>query len=148
MDRQRNETARLDHESKSTIPMTLSKWFIEDDAAYLFTRAIFYKVQEEILASCLKMQIKHVSEEIDGVTHMEIRDVRVKDKLFKVSLKLTNIWFDFRQTVDKAGVHMDRLDYVHKTIKQLNTDLGDDDVNIVEFTKKDHMEAMVGQKPS
>ncbi|KAK1379918.1 hypothetical protein POM88_026662 [Heracleum sosnowskyi] len=66
----------------------------------------------------------------------------------QVSLKLTKIWFDFRQAVDKAGMHMDRLDHVHKTIKQLNTDLDDDDENIVEFTKKDHMAVMVGQQPS
>lgn len=86
MDRQRNEASRLDHESKSSLPETLSQWFIEDDAAILFTRTIFYKVQEEIIASCLQMQIKRMSAEIDGVTHFEIRDVRVKDKLFKVKL--------------------------------------------------------------
>ncbi|KAK1359982.1 hypothetical protein POM88_044456 [Heracleum sosnowskyi] len=91
IDRQRNETARLDHESKSTIPTTLSKWFIEDDAADLFTRAIFYKVQEEILASFFEMQIKRMTDEIDGVTHMEIKDVRVKDKLFKVYVSRNHV---------------------------------------------------------
>ncbi|XP_074358106.1 protein FAR1-RELATED SEQUENCE 5-like [Apium graveolens] len=191
MERQRNETARLDHESKTSIPETLSRWFIEDDATTLFTRAIFYKVQEEIICSCLDMQIKRMSEEIEGVTHMEIRDVKVKDKLFKVSvsrdhvvcsckkfvmcgivcrhvfcglkqigvtkyplrlalncwmkvdisgtlsnsvlvendytkmeqasLKLTHIWYDFRQAVDKAGMVFEKLDYVHQTIKQLNS---------------------------
>ncbi|KAK1350213.1 hypothetical protein POM88_054696 [Heracleum sosnowskyi] len=86
MERQRNETARLDHESKCTTPTTISTWYIEDDAADLFTRAIFYKFQEEIIRSCLDMQIKHMSEEVDGVTHLEIRDVKVKDKIFKVKL--------------------------------------------------------------
>ncbi|KAK1396112.1 hypothetical protein POM88_005975 [Heracleum sosnowskyi] len=43
MDKQRNETARLDHETNSSIPTCISTWFIEDDAADLFTRAIFYK---------------------------------------------------------------------------------------------------------
>ncbi|KAK1395915.1 hypothetical protein POM88_005778 [Heracleum sosnowskyi] len=188
MDKQRNETTRLDHESKSTVPTTLSKWFIEDDASDLFTRSIFYKVQEERIASCLQIQIKRMSEEIDGVTHMEIRDVRVKDKLFKqisvtkfprnlvlnrwmkiansgtssnldvvtkdyfkmeqVSLKLTSIWFDFRQAINKAGVQIDRLDHVHNTVKQLNSDLDDHDGHIVDFTKKGHMAAMVGQQPS
>ncbi|XP_074368719.1 protein FAR1-RELATED SEQUENCE 5-like [Apium graveolens] len=85
MERQRNETERLDHESKTCIPETLSTWFIEDDAATLFTRAIFYKVREEIISSCLDMQIKRMSEEINGVTHLEIRDVKVKDKLFKLT---------------------------------------------------------------
>ncbi|XP_074351733.1 uncharacterized protein LOC141690875 [Apium graveolens] len=174
MDKQRNETVRLDHESKSSLPTILSKWFIEDDAATLYTRTIFYKIQEEILASCLEMQIRRMSEEVDGVTHFEIRDVRVKDKLFKdlhvfcglkqigvtkfprslvlncwmqttdsgtssnldvvtsdyfkmeqVSLKLTTIWFDFHQAIDKAGVEMDRL----------------------YFMKNDHIAAMVGQQP-
>lgn len=86
MDRQRNETSRLDHESMSSVPTTLSRWFIEVDAADIFTRTIFYKIQEEIIASCLDMQIKRMSEEVDGVTNFEIRDVKVNNKLFKVRL--------------------------------------------------------------
>ncbi|XP_074327581.1 protein FAR1-RELATED SEQUENCE 5-like [Apium graveolens] len=42
-----------------------------------------FLVKDEVLASCLEMQIKRKNEEVDGVTHFEIRDVRVKDKLFK-----------------------------------------------------------------
>ncbi|KAL8108914.1 hypothetical protein AgCh_025130 [Apium graveolens] len=137
MDKQRNETVRLDHETKSSLSTTLSKWFIEDDAITLYTRTIFYKIQEEILASCLEMQIKHTSKEVDGVTHFEIRDVRVKEKPFK---------FDFRQTVDKAVVEMDRFEHVHNTIKKLNTKLDDYDGSIVSFTKKDHIAAMVGKQ--
>ncbi|XP_074348984.1 uncharacterized protein LOC141688322 [Apium graveolens] len=119
MEQQRNETQWLDHESKTCIPETLSTWFIEDDATF-FTRAIFYKVQEEIISSCLDMQIKRMSEEINGVTHLEIRDVKVKNKLFKVSV-----------SKDHA----------------LNTNLdvqGGCDV----FTKRDHIAAMVGEQPS
>ncbi|KAK1394099.1 hypothetical protein POM88_013155 [Heracleum sosnowskyi] len=193
--RQRNETARLDHETNSSIPTCISTWFLEDDTTDLFTRAIFYKFQEEIIASCVGMQIKRMSEEVDGVTHLEIRDVKVKDKLFKVSvslnhaigvtklprtlvlnrwmkiadsgtssdsvmvsndyfklehvyLTLTNIWFDFREAVNKAGVHSDRLAFVQRTIKQLNTDLDNHGGDVVEFTKRDHMAAMVGDQPS
>ncbi|XP_074375338.1 protein FAR1-RELATED SEQUENCE 5-like [Apium graveolens] len=218
MDRQRNEAARLDEESKSSVPTTFSTWFIEDDAARLFTRTVFYQVQEEIFASCVDMQIKRMSNEVDGVTCFDIKDVKVNDKLFKVSvsmnhavcsckkfvicgivcrhsfcrlkhirvtkfpkslvlnrwminaesgtssnldlvtsacfkleqvsLKLTNIWFDFRQSVDKTRVNMDKLGHVPSTIKQLNTDLDDEDESVVAFTKKDHMAAMVGQQPS
>lgn len=217
MDRQRNETARLDHESKSSVPTNLSTWFIEDDAANLFTRTIFYKVQEEILASCLDMQIKRMSEEVNGVTCLEIRDVKIKDKLFKVSvsrnnavcscqkfvmcgivcrhafcglkqisvtkfprslvlnrwmkiaesgtsshsvsvsndyfkmeqvsLKLTNIWFDFRQVVNKAGVQLDKLESVHQTIQQLKIDLDNMAGGVTDFTKRDHMAVMVGEQP-
>ncbi|KAK1380052.1 hypothetical protein POM88_026796 [Heracleum sosnowskyi] len=133
---------------------------------------------EEILASCYDMKIKRIIKEVEGVTHLEIRDVKVKDKLFKVSvsrnhavcsckkfvmcgivcrhafcglkqigvtkflrtlvlnrwmkiaeggtssdsvsisndyfkmhqtsLKLTEIWFDFRQAVNKAGVQYNK----------------------------------------
>ncbi|KAK1368571.1 hypothetical protein POM88_034663 [Heracleum sosnowskyi] len=125
------------------------------------------------------MQIKRTSEEVDGVTHLEIRDVKVKDKLFKVSvslnhaacsyigtssdtvmvsndyfklehvsLTLTNIWFDFREAVNKAGLHSDRLAFVQRTIKQLNTDLDNHGGDVVEFTKRDHMAAIVGDQPS
>nr|XP_017228025.1 PREDICTED: protein FAR1-RELATED SEQUENCE 5-like [Daucus carota subsp. sativus] len=211
MHRERNKTERLDHESNSSKPNMLSRWFIEDDATDLFTRSIFYKVQEEILASCLDMQIKKMSEEVDGVTQFEIKDVKVKDKLFKVSvsrshalcsckqfvmcgivcrhafcglkqigvtkfprslvlnrwmkvaecgtslesnvvysdyfkmeqvsLKLTNLWFDFRQILNKAGIEMDKLDYVHKIIKQIGSDFEKYDGDAVDFTKKDHMAA-------
>ncbi|KAK1356303.1 hypothetical protein POM88_049559 [Heracleum sosnowskyi] len=217
MDRQRNENVSMDTESNSSLPTTLSPWYIEDDVADLFTRSIFYKFQEEIFASCVDMQIKRMSEEIDGVTHFEIRDVKVKDKLFKVSasrthdvcsckkfvmceiicrhsfcafkqigitkvprsmvlnrwikiadssgtssnsvlvsdeyfkmeqvsLKMTEIWFDFRQAVNKAGVQSDRLDHVHNIVKKLNNDL-DNHGGAVKFTKRDHMASMVGEQP-
>ncbi|XP_074336800.1 uncharacterized protein LOC141673973 [Apium graveolens] len=68
-------------------------------------------------------------------------------KMEQVSLKLTTIWFDFRQAVDKARVEMDRLEHVHSTIKKLNTELDAYDGSIVIFTKKDHIAAMVGQQP-
>lgn len=38
-------------------------------------------------------------------------------KMEQVSLALTNIWFDFREAVNKAGVQLDRIEYVHKVIK-------------------------------
>ncbi|KAK1373540.1 hypothetical protein POM88_029733 [Heracleum sosnowskyi] len=68
-------------------------------------------------------------------------------KMQQTSLKLTKIWFDFRQAVNKAGVQLDRLEYVQKTIKQLNTDLDNQCGDFVEFTKKDHMAAMLGKQP-
>ena len=85
MHRQQNEAEKLDHESNSGKPNTLSRWFLENDDADLFTRTIFYKVQEEIFSSCLDMQIKSMSDEVDGVTQLDIKDVKVKEKLFKIS---------------------------------------------------------------
>ncbi|XP_074328467.1 uncharacterized protein LOC141666377 [Apium graveolens] len=49
-----------------------------------------FSVKEELVAFYLEMQIKSMSEEVDGVTHFEIRDVRVKDKLFKVSISMNH----------------------------------------------------------
>nr|XP_017221750.1 PREDICTED: protein FAR1-RELATED SEQUENCE 5-like [Daucus carota subsp. sativus] len=204
MERQRNETERLDHESDSFTSNIVSRWFIEDDAVAIFTREIFYKIQEEILAGCLDMQIKRMSEEIDGVTALEIKDVKIKDKVFKVSvsrnhavcsckkfvmcgivhrhafcglkqigvtkfprslmlnrwmkiaesgtssaalsvsedylkmeevsLKITNMWFDFRQLVNKAGVHLEKFDVVHQTVLQLTADLESSNEH-ADFTK-------------
>ncbi|XP_074327245.1 uncharacterized protein LOC141665162 [Apium graveolens] len=54
---------------------------------------------EEILTSCLEMQIKHMSEEVDGVTHFEIRDVRVKDKLFKIPVSMNHVVCSFKKFV-------------------------------------------------
>nr|XP_017251549.1 PREDICTED: protein FAR-RED IMPAIRED RESPONSE 1-like [Daucus carota subsp. sativus] len=215
MERQRNETKRLDEESKSSFPTTLSRWFIEDDAADLFTRTVFYRVQEEILAACLDMQIKRMSEEIDGVTNFKIKDVKVKEKIFKVSvskdhvvcsckkfvmcgivcrhslcgmkqigvtrfprslllnrwskiadsgsscdmistdylkmenvsLKLMNIWFDFRQVLNKAGLQMEAPEFVHKTVKQLGSEVGGGCTDGGGFSKKDHLASLIGDQP-
>ena len=66
-------------------------------------------------------------------------------KMEEVSLKLTNIWFDFRQAVNKAGMELDKLDQVHSTVMQLSSEL---DNNCSNLTKKDHMAAMIGEQPS
>ena len=68
-------------------------------------------------------------------------------KMEKVSLKLTNIWYDFRQTVNNAGVDLDKLEYVHKVIKDINVDLEKYGGDSVEFSKRDHIAAMVGEQP-
>ncbi|WOH00382.1 hypothetical protein DCAR_0519741 [Daucus carota subsp. sativus] len=170
-------------------PNTLSRWFLEDDAADLFTRTIFYKVQEEILASCLEMQIKRMSEEVDGVTQLDIKDVKVKDKLFKVAVSKThavcsckkfvmcgilcrhafcglkqigvikfprslvlNRWMKIVEcgTLSQsvaAGVQMDKLDYVRKIIKQISSDLENSGGDGADFSKRDHIAAMVGEQP-
>ncbi|KAK1367818.1 hypothetical protein POM88_033910 [Heracleum sosnowskyi] len=154
--RQRNETVRLDNESNSSLPVTLSTWFIEDDAANLFTRAIFYKLQEEIMACCYDMQIKRMSEEVDGVTHFEIRDVKVKNKLFKVCVSRNHAVCSCNKFVMcgivcrhliKLECGADRLDYVHKIVKQLNAELDNQSEDFADFTKKDHMAALLGPQP-
>ena len=58
-------------------------------------------------------------------------------KMEQVSLKLTNLWFDFRQTLNEAGVQMDKLDYVHKIIKQISSDLEKYGEDGADFNKRD-----------
>ncbi|KAK1353754.1 hypothetical protein POM88_052119 [Heracleum sosnowskyi] len=83
MDKQRNETKRLNHECASAKPVTVSKLFLEDDAAELYTRAIFYKIQEEILAARDDMRIQTIGPEINGMKCYEMKDVKIKDKIFQ-----------------------------------------------------------------
>ncbi|KAK1385315.1 hypothetical protein POM88_023050 [Heracleum sosnowskyi] len=215
MDRQRYEYARLNQEDLYAIPSTVSKLFIEADAAQLYTRPIFYKIQQEILASCYDMRIQDIGPLVDGVKCYMMKDVLMKDKLFEVkvsqnhadcsckkfvmcgilcrhafcalnhfevvkiprllvlnrwtrtaenrpssskfggvsddfrkmetvSLMVSNIWFSFQKSMNKAGVDVEKLSYVDKVVKQLNSDLGDGSG----LTKKAHMEVMMGPQPT
>ncbi|KAK1396113.1 hypothetical protein POM88_005976 [Heracleum sosnowskyi] len=124
-----------------------------------------------------------MSEEVDGVTHLEIRDVKVKDKLFKVSVSLNhavcsckkfvmcgilcrhafcglkqigvtklprtlvlNRWMKIADSGTSSDSVMVSNDYFK--LERLNTDLDNHGGDVVEFTKRDHMAAMVGDQPS
>ncbi|KAK1398646.1 hypothetical protein POM88_008509 [Heracleum sosnowskyi] len=65
-------------------------------------------------------------------------------KIETVSLTVTNMWFNFQKSMNKAGVDVEKLSYVEKVVKQLNTDLGDGSG----LTKKAHMEEMMGPQPT
>lgn len=84
MDKQRNDSNRLNEEGRSGIPLTVSTLFLEADAAQLYTRPIFYKVQKEILASCYDMRIIDIGPLVDGFKRYKMKDVKMKDKLFEV----------------------------------------------------------------
>ncbi|KAK1359525.1 hypothetical protein POM88_043999 [Heracleum sosnowskyi] len=195
--------------------LEVSKLFIEADAAQLYTRPIFYKIQQEILASCYDMRIQDIGPLVDGVKCYMMKDVLMKDKLFEVkvsqnhadcsckkfvmcgilcrhafcalnhfevvkiprllvlnrwsrtaenrpssskfggvsddfrkmetvSLMVSNIWFSFQKSMNKAGVDVEKLSYVDKVVKQLNSDLGGGSG----LTKKAHMEVMMGPQPT
>lgn len=83
IDKQRNNSALLNH-SDDIIPRTLSTKRIEKDAADLYTRAIFYKVQEEILVSGGDVFVQESMELIDGVKILKVRDTRNKNRIFEV----------------------------------------------------------------
>ncbi|KAK1359677.1 hypothetical protein POM88_044151 [Heracleum sosnowskyi] len=214
MDKQWYESARLTEEGRFAIPSTISTVFLEADAPQLYTRPIFYKVQEEILACCYDMRITDIGPLIDGIKTYQMKDVKMNDKWFEVkisqyhaecsckkfvmcgilcrhafcalnqfevvkiprnlvlnrwsriaehapsskflgvfddfgkvdnvSLKVTNIWFNFQKTMNKAGVDIDKLSHVEKTVKQLGSDLGDDSV----LTKKAQLQEMMGPQPT
>ncbi|KAK1404777.1 hypothetical protein POM88_004382 [Heracleum sosnowskyi] len=215
MDKQRNETARLNEEGSSALPATVTGMFIEAEAAELYTRPIFYKVQKEMVASGYNMRIQSIGPLVDGIKCYQMKDVMLKDQVFEVkvgtnyaecsckkfvmcgilcrhafcalnhfevvklprnlvlnrwsknaenapsilklfgvsedltkmenvSLKQTNIWFNFQKSMNKAGVNIDKLNYVDKTVKQLSSDLGDDSY----ITKKAHLEMLMGPQPS
>ncbi|KAK1351229.1 hypothetical protein POM88_054546 [Heracleum sosnowskyi] len=90
MDKQRNETKRLNLECASAKPVTVSKLFLEDDAAELYTRVIFYKIQEEILAARDDMRIQTIGPEINGMKGYEMKDAKIKDKIFQVEVSKTH----------------------------------------------------------
>ncbi|KAK1388822.1 hypothetical protein POM88_017000 [Heracleum sosnowskyi] len=76
MDKQRYETARLNQEGSSTIPTTITKLFIEAEAAQVYTRPVFYKVQQEMVASGYDMRIQTNGPLVDGIKCYEMKDVR------------------------------------------------------------------------
>lgn len=91
MDKQRNETAWLNEEGLATLPGTVTKMFIEAEAAELSTCAIFYKVQEEMVASSYNMRIQSIGHLVDGIKCYQMKDVMLKDHIFEVKLFLIRV---------------------------------------------------------
>ena len=91
MDRQRNETDRLNQEGSSTKSALVTKLFMEGEAADLYTRPIFYKVQKEMVASGYDMRIQSIGPLVDGIKVYEMKDVLVKDQVFEVIICLSGI---------------------------------------------------------
>lgn len=78
----------MNQEATSTIPTLVTKLFIEADAAELYTRPIFYKGQQEIIASCYDIRIQAIGPLVDGIKIYEMQEVRIKGKLFEVIFKI------------------------------------------------------------
>ncbi|XP_074324364.1 protein FAR1-RELATED SEQUENCE 5-like [Apium graveolens] len=90
MDKQRKETKRLNHNSTYGKPTIVTKFFLKDDAAKLYMRDIFYKVQDEIMAARDDMRIQTIGPEINDIKCYEMRDVKMKDMIFKVEVSKTH----------------------------------------------------------
>ncbi|XP_020245299.1 protein FAR1-RELATED SEQUENCE 5-like [Asparagus officinalis] len=62
---------------------------LERDAVELYTRAMFYEVQKEIMSSCYDMSINSISEQ-DGVKIFSIKDKKRHGKIFEVKHVVLN----------------------------------------------------------
>ncbi|KAK1377830.1 hypothetical protein POM88_024574 [Heracleum sosnowskyi] len=85
IEKQRYTNKKLNHEDKC-MPKPVTIKPIEKDAATVYTRAIFYKVQDEIKYS-VNMELDTCTV-VDGVKKFMIKDFFVKDKLFEVDVIL------------------------------------------------------------
>ncbi|KAK1389184.1 hypothetical protein POM88_017362 [Heracleum sosnowskyi] len=142
MDKQRNETARLNEEGSSALPAIVTGMFLEAEAAKLYTRPIFYKVQEEMVASVFEVKV--------GTNYAECscKKFVMCDILCRHAFCALNhfevVKLPRNLVLNRWRVNIDKLNYVDKTIKQLSSDLGDDSY----ITKKDHLEMLMGPQPS
>ncbi|XP_063941446.1 protein FAR1-RELATED SEQUENCE 5-like [Daucus carota subsp. sativus] len=73
------------------IPKTITEKEIEKEAAQLYTRTMFYKVQKQIKASCFHISLAGQPIVVDGVSKYIVRDKTYDEKYFEVQFSfLTN----------------------------------------------------------
>ena len=90
IDKQIHEGKRLKSED-SSVPRQVTEKEIEKDAARLYSRSIFYKVQKEIKANCNHIKLAGQPIIVDGVNKYVVKDKSLDDSLFEVNLSfLTN----------------------------------------------------------
>lgn len=84
MEKQRNTNKRLNYECLTQLPKTETPLLIEKDAAEIYTRDIFYMIQEEIKDGCYNVGMKSMTT-VD-VTHkiLVLTDSKLKGKEFEV----------------------------------------------------------------
>ncbi|KAK1360235.1 hypothetical protein POM88_044709 [Heracleum sosnowskyi] len=87
LEKQRNNNGLLNHKD-DLMPIPKNKKKIEKDAAELYTKTMFYKIQEEITASCGDMVMEDMFV-ADEVKSLKLRDPFLKNKTFEVKLNLT-----------------------------------------------------------
>lgn len=89
IDKQVYECKRLD-DGDSCVPRPVTEKEIEKDAARLYTRSIFYKVQKEIKASCYHIKLAGQPIIVDGINKFVVMDKSLHDSLFEVYLSLSS----------------------------------------------------------
>ncbi|KAK1359958.1 hypothetical protein POM88_044432 [Heracleum sosnowskyi] len=92
LEKQRNNNGLLNHKD-DLMPIPKNKKKIEKDAAELYTKTMFYKIQEEITASCGDMVMEDMFV-ADEVKSLKLRDPFLKNKTFEVKLNLTTYDID------------------------------------------------------
>ncbi|KAK1368998.1 hypothetical protein POM88_035090 [Heracleum sosnowskyi] len=88
IDKQLYEGKRLD-DGDSCVPQSVTEKEIEKDAAQLYTRSMFYKVQTEIKASCYHIKLVGQPIVVDGINKFVVKDKSLNDTLFEVDLCLS-----------------------------------------------------------
>ncbi|KAK1356703.1 hypothetical protein POM88_049959 [Heracleum sosnowskyi] len=86
IERQRYNNKKLNH-TDDIMPRPISKKKIEMDAAEMYTRTMFYRIQEEILAGGGDIEIESWNL-VDGVKTILIKDPISLSKSFEISLNL------------------------------------------------------------
>lgn len=86
MDKQRNNNAKLNHDSVIALPSLETPLDIEKDAAEVYTRAVFYDVQSEIKAACYDLMINSLSQN-DDVKTFEVEEIGKQGRMYLVTVK-------------------------------------------------------------
>ncbi|KAK1373336.1 hypothetical protein POM88_029529 [Heracleum sosnowskyi] len=87
IEKQRNNKGLLNHKD-DLMPIPKNKKKIEKDAAEIYTKTMFYKIQEQITASCGDIVMEDMSV-VDGVKSLKLKDPFLKNKIFEVNFNLS-----------------------------------------------------------
>ncbi|KAK1372892.1 hypothetical protein POM88_029085 [Heracleum sosnowskyi] len=144
IERQRYNNKKLNH-ADDIMPRPISKKKIETDVAEMYTRTMFYKIQEEILAGGGDIEIESWNI-VDGVKTISIKDPISLSKSFQKAeerfstLELGDIpepmsrekaqrpkakdcWFEFQGCISSASGNQDHIDYIHKVLKLMRNNI-------------------------
>lgn len=88
IDKQLHECKRLNNGDMS-VPRQVTEKEIEKDAARLYTRSIFYKIQKEIKASCYHIKLAGQPIIVNGINKYVVKDKSLNDSLFEVDLSFS-----------------------------------------------------------
>ncbi|KAK1360640.1 hypothetical protein POM88_045114 [Heracleum sosnowskyi] len=151
LEKQRNNNGLLNHKD-DLMPIPKNKKKIEKDVVELYTKTMFYKIQEQITESCgdMVMEDMYVANE---VKLLKLRDPFLKNKTFEVKLNLTthdidyrvictqgldlnpeedakrtktrDCWFEFQGCISDASGDIEHIDFIHKSLAVMRNHIKD-----------------------